>query len=65
MLHYLRYHHLMAIREKCPSTEFILVRIFPIRTEYGDVLCKTLYSFQIRENRDQKKLHDCTIFTQR
>ena len=33
----------ITLREKCPNTEFFLVRIF-------------LYSFRIQENTDQKKL---------
>ena len=33
-----------ALREKCPNTEFFLVRIFP-------------YSVRVRENTEQKKLH--------
>ena len=32
----------MSLREKCPNTEFFLVRIF-------------FYSVQIQENTDQKK----------
>ena len=37
--------------QKCPNTEFFLVRIFP-------------YSVQIRETTDQKKLRIWTLFTQ-
>ena len=40
-----------ALREKCPNTEFFLVRIF-------------LYSVQIQENTDQEKLHIWRLFTQ-
>ena len=36
-----------------------------IRTEYGDLLCKFLYSVQIQENKDQEKLGIWTLFTQR
>ena len=39
-----------SLREKCPNTEFFLVRIF-------------LYSDWIQENRDQKKLRMWTLFT--
>ena len=35
-----------------------------IRTEYGDLLCKSPYSVRIQENTDQKKLHIWVIFTQ-
>ena len=40
-----------ALREKCPNTEFFLVRIF-------------LYTVQIQENTDQEKLHIWRLFTQ-
>ena len=45
-----------AFREKCPNTEFFLVRIFCIRPEYGDLWSKSPYSVRIQENTDQKKL---------
>ena len=35
-----------------------------IRTKYGGLLCKSPYSVQIQENRDQKKLCIWTILTQ-
>ena len=36
-----------------------------IRTEYGDLLCKSLYSVQMRENKDQKNsLWIQTLFVQ-
>ena len=35
-----------------------------IRTEYGDLLRKSLYSVKIQENADQKKLLIWTLFTQ-
>ena len=41
----------IPLREKCPNTEFFLVRIF-------------LYSVQIQENTDQKKLRSWTLFMQ-
>ena len=41
----------LTLREKCPNTEFFLVRIFP-------------HSDWIRENMDQKKLRIWTLFTQ-
>ena len=40
-----------ALREKCPSTEFFLVCIFP-------------YSVRMQANTDQKKLRIWTLFTQ-
>ena len=40
-----------SLREKCPNTEFFLVRIF-------------LYSVRIQENTNQKKLRIWTLFTQ-
>ena len=42
---------LVSLREKCPNTEFFLVRIF-------------LYSGWIQENKDQKKLRLWTLFMQ-
>ena len=39
--------------------------VFPcIRTEYEDLLSKSRYSVQMRENTDQKKLRVWTLFTQ-
>ena len=35
-----------------------------IRTEYGELLHKSTYSFQIQENTDQRKLRIRTLFTQ-
>ena len=40
-----------TLREKCPNTEFFLVRIFP-------------YFDRIRGNTDQKNLRIWTLFTQ-
>ena len=41
-----------------------LVRIFPLWTEYGDMLSISLYSVRMRENTDQKKLRLRTHFAQ-
>ena len=41
----------ITLREKCPNTEFFLVRILP-------------YPVQMRESTDQKKLRIWTLFTQ-
>ena len=54
----------LPLREKCPNTEFFLVCIFRIWTEYGHWLRKTPCSVQIRENIDQKKLSVWTFFAQ-
>ena len=40
-----------ALREKCPNTEFFLVHIF-------------LYSVQMQENKDQKKIRIWTLLAQ-
>ena len=52
----------IPLREKCPNTEFFLVRIFPhsdgIRTGISP------YSVRIRENTDRKKLGIWTLFKQ-
>ena len=37
---------------------------FRIRTEYGEIRKISLYSVQMRENTDQKKLRIWTLFTQ-
>ena len=44
-----------AQRAKCPNTEFFLVCIF---------LYLDLYSVKIQKNKDQKKFHIWTLFTQ-
>ena len=44
------------MREKCPNTEFFLVCISRIRTEYGEIRSISPYSVRMRENADQKKL---------
>ena len=43
-----------ALREKCSYPEFFWSAFLRIPTEYGDLLCKSLYSVQMRENVDQK-----------
>ena len=43
-----------ALREKCPNTEFFLVRISRIRTEYGEIWSISSYSVRMRENRTRK-----------
>ena len=53
-----------SLREKSPNAELFLVRIFLIRTEYGDLLRKSQYSIRIQENTDQKQLRSFTLFTQ-
>ena len=45
------FFHGWSLCEKCPNTEFILVRIFP-------------YSVRQRENTNQRKLRIWTLFTQ-
>ena len=40
--------------EKYPYLEFFWSVFSRIRTEYGDLLCKSEYSVQGRENTDQK-----------
>ena len=39
---------------KFPYSEFFWSTFFCIRTEYGDLQSKSLYSVQMRENTDQK-----------
>ena len=50
----------ITLREKCPNTEFFLVRIFRIRTANGDLLRKSPYTVR-QENTDQKKLRIRTL----
>ena len=54
----------MVFREKFSHTEFFLFVFSCIRTEYGDLVCKSPDSVQMRENADQKKLRIWTLFTQ-
>ena len=54
----------LTLREKCPNTEFLLVRISHIRNEYGEILRISPYSFRMWENTDQKKLPIWTLFVQ-
>ena len=53
--------------EKCPNTELFWSVFSFIRTEYGDLQCKSSYSVRIQENTDhtdQKKLRIGTLFRQ-
>ena len=47
-----------SLREKCPNTEFSLVRIF---LHSNLILRFSPYSVQMQENTDQKKLHVWTL----
>ena len=49
-----------ALREKCPNTEFFLVRIFP----HSDQIRRDTYSVRMWENMDQKKVRISILFTQ-
>ena len=44
----------MLLRKNCPDKEFFWSVFFRIWTEYADLLSKSLYLVQIRENTDQK-----------
>ena len=50
-----------TLGEKCPNTEFFLVRIFPFWTEYGEILCISPYSVRMCESAVQKKLRIWTL----
>ena len=50
------YYH--PLREKCPNTEFFLVRIFLYSVGLNT------HSLRIQENRNKKKLRIWTLFTQ-
>ena len=43
---------------------FSRIRTKYIRSEYGEMLCISLYSVQMQKNADQKKLRIWTLFTQ-
>ena len=43
----------LTLRKKCHS-EFFWSTFYRIRTEYGDLESKSLYSIRVRENVDQK-----------
>ena len=53
-----------SLREKCPDTEFFWSVFSRIRTEHGDLHRKSPYSVRIRENTDEIKLRNWTLFTQ-
>ena len=53
-----------SLREKYPNVEFFWSVFSRIWTEYCDLLSKTQYSLQIRENTDQKKHHIWILFMQ-
>ena len=44
----------LALRIKCPYSEFFWSVFLRIRTEYGEILRISPYSVGIRENTDQK-----------
>ena len=50
--HYISVHFVKSVQVR----SFFWSVFFRIRTEYGDLLRKSLYSVRIRENTDQKKL---------
>ena len=43
-----------TLREKCPYSEFFWSIFSHIWTNYGDLLCISLYSIRMGENADQK-----------
>ena len=52
----------ITLRPKCPS--FLWSVFSRIRTEYGEILRISPYSVRMREDTDQKKLCNWTLFTQ-
>ena len=46
---------LLVLREKCLYLEFFWSVFFRIRTKYGDLLCKSPYSAQMKQNMNHKK----------
>ena len=59
----LHIRYTLSLHKNCPNTEFFLVLIFCIQSEYEDLLHKSLYLVQIQENTDQKKLCIWALFT--
>ena len=55
--HYISVHSVKSVQVR----SFFWSVFFRIRTEYGDLLRKSLYSVRIRENKDQKKLRVWTF----
>ena len=55
---------IFSLREKCPNTEFFLVPIFQCSDLIRRFTSKSLYSVQIQESADQKKLRIWTLFAQ-
>ena len=54
----------ISLREKCPNTEFFLVRIFLYSDWIRKFMSKSPYSVQIQENMDQNTLRVCPSFSQ-
>ena len=53
------------LREKCSHSGLIWLVVHHILSEYGDLLCKSPYSVQMREKiLTRKKLRTRTLFTQ-
>ena len=51
---FVEYHISPPRRDKYPYSEFFWSVFSRIRTEYGEILCISLYSAQMRENMDLK-----------
>ena len=51
-----------SLRKRCPYLEFFWSVFSRIGTEYGDLLCKSPYSVQRRENTGQKNYKYEQIF---
>ena len=54
----------ISLREKCPNTEFFLVRIFLYSDWIRKFMSKSWYSVRIQENVDQNTLRVCPSFSQ-
>ena len=44
---------LLSLRKKCPYSELFLSVFSRFRTEYGEILCISPYSIQMRQKADQ------------
>lgn len=54
-----------TLREIYANLDFFRSLFSCIRSEYGELLCKSSYLIEIRKNTDQDKLQILTVLTQR
>ena len=62
---FVRYIAKSTLREIYANLDFFRSLFSCIRSEYGELLCKSSYLIEIRKNTDQNKLQILTVLTQR